>query len=85
MQKAANDRGLCFVGDGLEPGVPVSVGTVANGDEARDEDGGSGSECDECEVHDFSPVARATGQAGNAALYYSVMNQNVFRAGGGEI
>ena len=68
MQKAANDRGLCFVGDGLEPGVPVSVGTVANGDEARNEDSGSGSECYESEVHSISPLARATGHAGIAAL-----------------
>jgi hypothetical protein len=59
----------------LEASVPVSVGAITNSDEARDEDSGSGSECDECEVHGFSPVARAAGHAGNAALYYSVMNQ----------
>jgi len=49
--------------------MPVSVGTIADGDEAGNEDGGSGSECYECEVHSVSPLARATGQAGIAALY----------------
>ena len=49
--------------------MPISVGTVADGDEAGDEDGGSGSEGYECEVHGGSPLARATGQAGIAALY----------------
>ena len=48
--------------------MPVSVRTVTDGDEARDEDGGSGSEGYECEVHSISPLARATGQAGIAAL-----------------
>lgn len=33
--------------------MPIGVGAVADGDEARDEDGGSGSECDQCEVHLF--------------------------------
>lgn len=90
-KRPREDRGLLLwcgssvYGSGLEASVPISVGTVTDSDEARDEDRGSGSECDECEVHGYSPVARATGQAGNAALYYSVMNQNVFRAGGGEI
>jgi len=53
----------------LRAAMPVSVGTIADGDEAGNEDGGSGSECYECEVHSVSPLARATGQAGIAALY----------------
>jgi hypothetical protein len=62
------DRGLCFVGLNLEACVPVSVRTIANSDEAGNEDGGSGSECYESEVHSVSPLARATGHAGIAAL-----------------
>jgi hypothetical protein len=53
----------------LEACVPVSIRTVANGDEARNKDSGSGSKCNQCEVHGRSPLARATGQAGIAALY----------------
>ena len=49
--------------------MPISVRTVANGNEAGNEDGRSGSEGYECEVHGGSPLARATGQAGIAALY----------------
>ncbi len=48
--------------------MPVSVGAVADGDETRNEDGGSGSKSDESEVHGISPLARATGRAGIAAL-----------------
>ena len=33
--------------------MPVCIRTVTDGDEAGDEDGGSGSECYECEVHVF--------------------------------
>ena len=65
------DRGLCFVAVGsIELGttVPVSVRAITNGDEAGNEDGGSGSECYESEVHSVSPLARATGHAGIAAL-----------------
>ena len=79
MQKAANESRpffcciwICSI---LGTGAPVGVGTIANGDEARNKDGGSGSECYECEVHSVSPLARATGQAGIAALYYNVWYQ----------
>ena len=35
---------------GLER-APVGVGAGTDADEARDEDSGSGNECDQCEVH----------------------------------
>ena len=72
------NRGLSFVAFGsisiLGTGAPVGVGTIANGDEARNKDGGSGSESDESEVHSFSCGARDR-YAGIAALYYSVCFQ----------
>ena len=63
--KAATlSRPLFCYGWILEADVPISVCAITNGDEARDEDGGSGSECNECEVHSVSPLARATGRPG---------------------
>ena len=55
--------------------APIGVGASTDADEARDEDGGSGNECDQCEVHGGSPLASRP-VSGIAALYYSVVKRD---------